>query len=102
MKKLMKLILVIFLTIINCFVNGFVYYCSYEFALKIFLNEFLAVPDIGYLLFVLLSVGLMPFMKIYNDNNYDLNLEVISKILSIWITKFLLINIIILINLILC
>lgn len=102
MKKLMKLIFVILLTIANCFINGFVYYCSYEFALKIFLNKFLTAPNVDYLSFILLSAGLMPFMIKRNDNNYDLNGETMSKILSAWVTKYLLIIIILFINWILC
>lgn len=57
MKLLKTITLVMLLTICNSFFNGWVWSLAYELGFAPFFSQFVNMPDIPYLMFVLLSVA---------------------------------------------
>lgn len=101
MKTFKQLVLVLLVTMGNCFFNGWIWSLAYELGFKPFLSQFANAPDIPYLMFVLLTAT---WSLVRYKSTGDKDAPVISspefwaKYIGIVVTDFIEIGILYLFN----
>ena len=101
MKLLKALTLVLLLTICNSFFNGWIWSLAYELGFAPFFSQFVNMPDIPYLMFVLLTVAwsLVRFKNTSDKDAPEVNTPAFwTKYIGIILTDLLVVGVLYLFN----
>ena len=98
MSTLSRFILVVVAVIASMFLNGFMYLMMYNYGIVPIINYFCPAPEIPYNIFIVFGCAVaMLNINAYNQKNEN---STWTNILSVMLTKLLLIGILVIANMI--